>query len=331
MKHRPSEVDLDQYCVVQPYESSWQAPYDDNFHQIRPGVARKVYPTKMKRRVYQGAVLEPRDKRRPPHEIGKLIDSRRNNIDLKHQADDALNQIFYRAHCGDQEALSLFVRTTHTLVRWLETLTEYLPDKMRAEAKTMSSWPLNVGQRDLRRGHQELKELSLGAKSPLATKPTSRINLQNHWTKLVIQAIIACAENKRVVPALKKFAAAAKRERKAIPFSRQSKGWATFYYMHTGDVVIITDWQNKCTKLSGLINANNVNDWWHVVEACILEHWSNPDGDYGRFAALIPEAKKPTLQTDEDFKANKDYRKRNRAMARLKQAFESLVGVRCRT
>ena len=36
-------------------------------------------------------------------------------------------------------------------------------------------------------------------------------------------------------------------------------------------------------------------------------------------------------QPDEYYKQNKDYRKRSRALARVKQALESLVCVRCRT
>jgi hypothetical protein len=45
----------------------------------------------------------------------------------------------------------------------------------------------------------------------------------------------------------------------------------------------------------------------------------------------IPDSKKTRADSDEYYKQNKDYRKRNRALDRVKQAFEGIVGVRCST
>jgi hypothetical protein len=148
--------------------------------------------------------------------------------------------------------------------------------------------------------------------------------------------LVACAENKRAVPALKKLAAGATSERKTKRYIGQKKARATYYYLGNGDVVIIPDWQSKCANLSEPITKTNVNDWWDVVKCCVLQHWQNPEGNYTEALELIRDAKNKESSgdephSDEYYKQNKEYRKRNFALARVKQAFESLLGLRCST
>ena len=147
--------------------------------------------------------------------------------------------------------------------------------------------------------------------------------------------MLACAKNKRVVPALKALAAGARNDRKTLSYSRQTKARATFYYLGNGDVVIIPDWQAKCARLSGPITKMNINAWWDALKECVLQHWQNPKGNYDGVLELIPDAtggaSSDELHSDEYYKQNKEYRKRNFALARVKQAFEGLVGVRCST
>jgi hypothetical protein len=220
---------------------------------------------------------------------------------------------------------------TREAVGSLETLTEHLPGKVKAEAEISSDWPLNIGKSDAEWAERELQKLDLGAKIPRAINRSMRTTLRNPWSRLAMQALIACAENKRVVPALKALAAGARHERKMIPLSRQTKAWATFYYLGNGDVVVIADWQNKSARLSGPITKKNVKDWWEVVEWCVLHHWQNPSGNYSEVLQLIVDVDKANPQSDDYYKQNKEYRKRSRALDRVKQAFESLVGVRCST
>lgn len=336
MKPTPNDIDVESYCVIQPYEKAWRPPYDGMFHDLGPGHSRKVYPPSKKgRRIYMGAVLQPKDKLRPVEEISRLAD-KRSLVDLKRQADDALKQLLYRAHCGDTQALTQYLRVTRAAVQSLETLTNHHQDNVRIEAETLADWPLNLNQHETEWAKEELKNLGVGAKFPLPNRPSLRARRRNVWTRLAWDALLACAENKRVVPALKALAAGARRERKKLVYSRQTKAWGTLYYLGNGDVVILPDWQAKCAKLSGPITKTNVNDWWDVVKWCVLQHWKNPQGDYNGTLALIPDAQpegsiaeKP--RSDEYYKQDKVYRKRNFALARVKQTFERLVGVRCST
>jgi hypothetical protein len=329
------DIDLESYCVVQPYSQAWHPPYDDKFHEIGLGRSRKVYPaSKRDKRLYMGAVLEPQDKLRPVEEIRGLLD-KRPLADLKRQAGDALKQLLYRGHCGDAQALAQYVGITRAAVRSLETLANHCRDSVRAEAETSADWPLNLNQHEAEWGKQELKKLGVGAKFPLPCKPSLRARRRNVWTRLAWNALVACADNKRVVPALKTLAAGARNERKTLPYSRQTKGRATFYYMGNGDVVVIADWQAKCARLSGPITKTNINAWWDALKECVLQHWQNPEGNYVGVLELIPDAKGGAFSdeshSDEYYKQNKEYRKRNFALARVKQAFEGLVGVRCST
>jgi len=97
VKPSPDDIDLEAYCVIQPYEEARLPPYDGKFHEVGLGKKKKVYPTsKRGRRKYMGAVLESRDTLRPLEEIRKLVD-KRPLTDLKRQADDALTQLLYPA------------------------------------------------------------------------------------------------------------------------------------------------------------------------------------------------------------------------------------------
>ena len=335
-KFPADEVDLEAHCIIQPYEEAWRAPYDGKFQEIGPGRSRKVYPTLKKgRRIYMGAVLEPRDKLRPVGEVRGKVDER-PLADLRRLGDDVLKQLLCRATCGDRQALAHFVRITREAVRSLETLAKHQPYKVRAESEMHPDWPLNLNQHETAWAKQELKRLRVGTKFPLSTRTSLRARRRNVWASLAWDALLACAWNKRVVPALKALAAGSRSERKTLPYSRQAKARASFYYLGSGDVVIIADWQAKCAKLSGPITKANFKDWWEAMKGCVLQHWQNPEGGSATVLKLIPDAREKESssdkpRSDEYYKQNKEYRKRNFALARVKQAFEGLVGVACST
>lgn len=336
MKLSTGDINIDDYCVIRPYAEAWSPPYDGKFHESGPSRLRKLYPQfKRDRRIYIGAVLNPRDKLRPIREVRKLVD-KGTVAELRRQAQDALKELLCRAHCGDAQALAQYVRITRAAVQSLELLSNEHRDTVRAEAEGFPDWPLNLNQHETEWGRRELKRLNVGAKLPWSGRRSLRDRRRNVWARLAWDALVACGANKRVVPALRKLAAGAKTDRKMLRYSRQSEGWATFHYLGNGDVVIITDWQAKCAKLPETCTKANVTDWWNVVKECVLHFWQNPAGNYEEAIARIPDVggtqdhlSKP--RSDEYYKQNKEYRKRNAALARVKQAFEGLVGVRCST
>jgi hypothetical protein len=282
-------INIEDYCVIRPYAEAWSPPYDAKFHEAGPARLRKVYPqSKRDRRIYMGAVLNPRDKLRPVQELSKLVD-RRTVRELKQEAEGALKQLLCRAHCGDAQALGLYVRITRAAVQSLELLAKHHQHGVRAEAEALSDWPLNLNQHETEWAKRELKRLSVGAKLPLFGKRSLRDWHRNVWSSLAWDALVACGENKRVVPFLKQLAAGAKIERKMLRYSRQSKAWATFHYLGTGDVVIIADWQAKCAKLPKTCTKGNVADWWNVVKECVLHYWQNPAGNYLETLTRIPD------------------------------------------
>jgi hypothetical protein len=128
----------ERFCIVEPYESAWLAPYDSKFHKIRPGVLRKVYPQSKKgRRKYIGALLELGDELKSVKEIARLVD-KRQLADIRERADDALTQMLYRAHCGDKKAMSQYILVTRAAVASLQTLAQHQPLKVCADAETFS-------------------------------------------------------------------------------------------------------------------------------------------------------------------------------------------------
>jgi len=55
----------------------------------------------------EGLRGEHDDARRPVEEIGRLVDDR-SLEELQEQAENALIQILYRAHCGDEMAVAKY-------------------------------------------------------------------------------------------------------------------------------------------------------------------------------------------------------------------------------
>jgi hypothetical protein len=213
-------VDLEEFCVVQPYESAWRAPYDGKWHEIRPGYLRKVYPpSKKDRRIYGGAVLRSGDKIRPIEKIATLVD-KRSLSELKEQAKNALMQMLYRAHCGDRDAMLEYILYTRAAVASVRTLANHRTVNVRAKAETFSDWPvlLSLNPQDIATAKQELTSLGVGTRSPLPTKPSQHWDRHNFWTQLAEQAVTACADNKRRVPALKAFCARTKPRRQTLKF-----------------------------------------------------------------------------------------------------------------
>ena len=323
----PFRIDLEDYCVLQPYESSWNAPFDGQFHTVRPAVSRKIYPSSKKpRRIYMGAVLEPRNELRRAKEIATMVDKRPIS-QLLGQAADALGQMLYRAHCGDKEAIQAYVLASYHAVASLQTLTKHQPVKVQGQAEMFSHWPvlLSLNPQDISDAKQHLKSLGVSTKSLLPTRPGQRVNYRHHWTQLALLALTACARNKVVVPAMKALCAGAKSERKTMQLWGTQLG-ATFYQLANGDVVVIADWQAQCTKLSSKpISEQNFEQWWSVMEPCILEYWRNPMGNYAEAISRIRWEDTP--EPERSGQNHSEARKRAHAIHQIKRALRPLVGL----
>jgi hypothetical protein len=247
----PFAFDLKDYCIIQPYEKAWAAPYDGKFHEGRLKRQNKIYPAfKKPRRIYMGAILQPTDRIRYAKEIAALVDKRRL-AELHGQVADALSQMLYRAHCGDQQAVKAYVLATNHAVDSLQTLAKHQPLKVRRQSQTYSHWPvlLSLNPQDIEDAQQRLKSLGVGTNSILPTKSGQRVDYRHPWTQLALLALTACAKNKHAIPELVALCAGAKSERKVLKLWERTEHGATLYQLGNGDVVIIADWQEKCTKL----------------------------------------------------------------------------------
>ena len=100
--------------------------------------------------VYEAAMLEPwgydkvksepRNKLRPIEEIAAMVDQSPLD-DLRRQAESALNQIFYRAHCADEKAIGSLALILFGFVGDLEDLEKEQPEKVGKEASKFARWP----------------------------------------------------------------------------------------------------------------------------------------------------------------------------------------------
>lgn len=71
------------------------------------------------------------------------------------------------------------------------------------------------------------------------------------------EAFYACRMNRQIVLRLKALSKGAHRKRFSNQFWR-TRVTTTFYTLATGDVVVISDWQERCVKLSEPITAKNL-------------------------------------------------------------------------
>jgi hypothetical protein len=229
-----------------------------------------------------------------------------------------MEQIFARALCGDEQAIRLMISTARGAVRALENLEKRQPAKLQARAEENSDWPvlLSLNPQDIKHAEERIAQLKVGTKATIPRRPNQKLDPQNLWTQLAAAAVQECEDNKVTVSEFEKHCVGAKRKR------RNRKFWgtpaaATIYSLGYSDVVIIADWEKQCVKLSAPITPSNVSQWWHVVKFWVLEYWWSSEKTYKTAIAKIFDKTAP-----------KEFQKRNRALAQVRKAFRSLVGLR---
>jgi hypothetical protein len=330
---RPSSVpdlaELRPWCGV---PQKLDSPISE-FQQIRPGYERKVYCTgaPKERWIYQGAVLQPYKARRPFQEIAALVDPRSLD-EIQEQANAALEQILARAHCGDEQAIRTFAEMVANAVASLERLSDFEPDNLKAVASTSARWPvlLSLNPHDIKWAKDHLRSLRAGAETPNPPNPRQRLDPRHFWTRRAAEALGPCRLNRVLVPWLRAHAKGARKERKSVTYWRTPVA-ATFYYLNSREVILITDWQKRCAKLSEPITTNNFTAWWEAAKGCVLQHWHNKEGkaDYAeaikriRYADTTAHGARTHLRKEDCAEG----RRRAHALEQIRRALASLVGL----
>lgn len=268
--------------------------------------------------VYEALGVQPDNQPRGFEEIVAQVDKRTLD-ELIEQARNAIAQLQCRAYCGDSGAIAKLAFVTRGLVTFLETLAGNCPEKVQAIARTFATWPVNLSfnPQDITRAEELLTRLAVGTNSPTPTRPGQRVDPRNFWTQLAKQAFDACDKNRLIVPWLEGIGRGAHKKRITNRFWRKSI-ITTFYTLANGEMVVITDWQKRCVKLSIPITTDNFFAWWDVVKVCVLQHWKITSG----------HAYEKALAKISDKTAPKEFQKRNLALAQVREAFRSLVGLR---
>jgi hypothetical protein len=285
-------------------------------HQVRPGHWRKVYGRQNQqcRWVYMPIGIQEKTLK-PMTEIAALADKRTLD-ELTEHGEEALKQLLYRAHTGDERAIFLYAGLLRRAINSLDFLATNQLEKVQAEAERQPRWPvlLSLNPQDIKRAKKHLSRLHVGQKAETPTRPGQRLDLNNFWTVLANEALNVCQTNRVVwVPILLKHATGARRERHSQKFWGK-KVSATYFYLPGGtDIIIITDWQWQCAKLSEPITTANFKDWWSAIKGCVLEHWRRPHGNYAKALEVVGQPQQ------------EEWRRRSTALDRVKQALESLT------
>jgi len=308
--------DLAELCKKYGFRMPIKAA-DNAFHEIAPGHLRKFYGRSHanEQLVLMAPALNLSEKLRPLPEIAAGRDMRTPE-QLSKQVAEAITQLLRRAHCGDKEAVARVILSAIRAVEALEHLTKFQEEAVRAEAKGQPRWPvlLSLNPKEIKHVKEHLESLRVGLNARTQTWHGQKFDPRNFWTRLAVAAYTACVRCKIAVPELERPCSGIKGSRKSLKWWR-TEVMATYYSLPSGKVVIIPDWQRACKRLPELTH-DSFDDWWRVVRLCILQYWQNPMGNYREALEQIPDEQ----ETDEA-------RKRDRALARTKQAFRSAVGL----
>jgi hypothetical protein len=310
-KDSPSPAELcERFVHVWPADAS-----QNEFQEIAPGCVRKVYRANpvRDRRVLTPPMLNLPNKLRPFKEIAGNRD-KRTPEQLLDQVKDAIQQLLFRAHCGDVRAIATVVVAIRHSVEALDLLANKSPQKIRGVAKGLPQWPvlLSLNPQEIRHVVKHLKKLGVGSKAKTPTGPGQRRDPHNFWTRIADEAYATCRRCKHDVRLLESLCRGARRERKTWQY------WGieekrTIYYPAETPPVLIADWQKRCKELSQPITDTNFDDWWKVVKLCVLQYWQNPRSNYRKALNIIGQ------------KNLKTWERRELALARVKQAFRSLI------
>lgn len=252
-----------------------------------------------------------------PKEIEPHIDGR-DLLQLLDEKDTLLGQIVARAACGDECAIELLLAIARGAIEGLSCLEELQPQKLRAIAETSPNWPvlLSLNPQDARHVEDHLKSLNVGAKAATPRRPEQRLDPQSFWTQLAEQTFKSCRDTRTILPVLRAHCTGTK------PVCKDLSFWGTsmrgsFYDVSPTDCILITDWEERCAKLSLPVSRENFKPWWDVIKHCVLEFWNHVPSEYERALKEIGYVKSE----------EKQYVRRNMAVDRLEQAFRSLVNV----
>lgn len=291
------------------------------FVQIRPGRKVKLYrPTTGKGRwVYRPEVMRARGGLKEPSRIAEMV-NKQTLDEIRVQANAALEQVIFRAFTNDKRALAYFIATTKKAVRLLPRLVEAQRKSMREEAEKSRDWPVLLSRNPRQRtiAIEQLETLRVGTNA--LPRPGKRLDPDNLWTRLVIDAYEVCRDNAELLPLFRTFLTGARRSREEKKFWG-TKVTATFYYLpsNEADIFIIADWQSKCAKLHEPITEDNFDSWWSAINGCVWEYWRGHKAEYKRALKKIGRS-----EADECVR-------RNMAMTQVRQAFETLVGLRSKS
>jgi hypothetical protein len=285
--------------------------------QTRPGHWRKVYgSTVTKRYVLRPTTWNLSKQLCAPEEVVKHL-NKRPLLGLQEEIEKSLQQIFARAYCGEDEAIRLMISTARGVVHAVEDLETYQGAKLKEKAEASPLWPVlfSLNPQDIKQAKERVARLNVGTKALTPRRPGQRVDARNFWTNLAQEALHQCEDNRVNVPILEAYAKGVSRERKTLEFW-QTRAAATYYYVSNRNCIIITDWESRCKTLQAPIAEKNFDQWWAVVQLCVINYWWDNRKAYE--AAL-----KKIGRADEE-----ESRRRNLAMTALHQALRSLVGLR---
>lgn len=257
---------------------------------------------------------------RPPEEIAAQVD-KQTVLELRDQGEDVLQELFKRAVLGEDQAIRVMIAHALGAVNALDDLEKHQPFKLKMLAETHPNWPVlfSLNPQEIRRVTDRITRLGVGQKATTPRRAKQRLDPADFWTRLAAAVLEECQSHQVIVPVLKALCAGARRERSV------AKAWRTpvkltFYHLDPQTRIRIADWQRQCVTLPKQITADNFKDWWNVAKFCLLEFWKSCDSGgriYDQALSKIPERNAP-----------KEFQKRNRAVAQVRKALRSLLGLR---
>ena len=257
---------------------------------------------------------------RPPEEIAAQVDQQ-SVLELRDQGEDVLQGLFKRAVLGEEQAIRVLIAHALGAVNALDDLERHQPSKLKMLAETHPNWPVlfSLNPQEIRRATDRITRLGVGQKAITPRRVKQRLDPADFWTQLAAAVLEECESHQVIVPVLETHCAGARRQRAVV------KAWRTpvkltFYYLDPQTRIRISDWQRQCMTLPKPITAANFKTWWDVAKLCLLEFWKSTESGsriYDQALKKIPDRKAP-----------KEFQKRNRAVAQVRKALRSLVGLR---
>ncbi len=296
----------------------------NGWHQISAGKWRKAYgpPTRQRWRIRACRLQLRHDllELRPAESLAPLIDGR-SILELRADPASPLRQLMIRATSGDVDAIRALVLSIQEQTELLANIKKRFPNEIKSVAEECEKWPfvLSRRKRDQVEAADELRELSVGSKSPVPYIANQKRNPSGYFGQLAATAFEVCREIRELLPELKKHCRDVKGVRKKLQFWNQERA-ATFYYVNAEHVIVIADWEERSLDLSLPVAAANFNQWWQCIHDYALEYWHSDRSEYDKALGCFDPR--------EHDRGDRDTLRRFQALDRLKQAAEDLFGLR---